>query len=402
MANPYYQVVERAQAGTTVRSALFNDNNDAIQQGFERLPSPLQLFSGSANFAVSTGTEANVYNVEINPSLITGYSDGITIQFRAHQANTGAVQVNLNGIGNRQVLSPIGTQLATGDILLNSVVIVRYNATTAQFTIDNALTAINPAIERARQWAENPEDVAVLPGQFSAMHWAIKSAFDAGRAQEIADSIVSTGDAQVLRVQTEGNTQVQLAITQAQNAESSAQRASTSESNASTSESNAATSEQNTQTLADQVAEVATVEGIQDIAAAMLTGNSEFTYDDVLGIITFTAQEILSATINRQGIVQLSNSITGDREDIAATERAVRLASLSVNSSLGGVGTYAMLYSSSGTSFSPGADVSASDLRYSTADGNVGGASPQGTWRLMGVAQPGNDRTRVSIFLRVA
>jgi len=61
-----------------------------------------------------------------------------------------------------------------------------------------------------------------------------------------------------------------------------------------------------------------------------------------------------------------------------------------------------MLYSSSGTSFSPGADVSASDLRYSTADGNVGGASPQGTWRLMGVAQPGNDRTRVSIFLRVA
>lgn len=39
---------------------------------------------------------------------------------------------------------------------------------------------------RAQQWAENPEDVAVVPGAFSALHWAAKAAASAATALEAA------------------------------------------------------------------------------------------------------------------------------------------------------------------------------------------------------------------------
>ena len=94
-------------------------------------------------------------------------------------------------------------------------------------------------VEKARQWAENPEGVEVEPGQYSALHHKEK-ALDAQIAAETseANALVSATNA----------------AASARNALTSAENAATSEANAKTSEINAATSEANASASANNAA----------------------------------------------------------------------------------------------------------------------------------------------------
>ncbi len=94
-------------------------------------------------------------------------------------------------------------------------------------------------VEKARQWAENPEGVEVEPGQYSALHHKEK-ALDAQIAAETseANALVSATNA----------------AASAGNALTSAENAATSEANAKTSEINAATSEANASASANNAA----------------------------------------------------------------------------------------------------------------------------------------------------
>jgi len=54
-------------------------------------------------------------------------------------------------------------------------------------------------IEQSRRWAENPQDVPVKPGMYSALHWAAKAmegatgAFDAPNASPLIRGLVPAG-----------------------------------------------------------------------------------------------------------------------------------------------------------------------------------------------------------------
>lgn len=149
MTNQYYEVTQTATPGTTVRSSQFNGNNESIEQGFDKLPDPNQIYGATVNFGVSTGTTANIYNVNIQQGRITSYFDGLTIQVRAHQNNTGTAQVNLNSLGNRAIVTTNGSALVANDIMTNNVMVLRYDASNARFVLDTALTVINDAANRA-------------------------------------------------------------------------------------------------------------------------------------------------------------------------------------------------------------------------------------------------------------
>jgi hypothetical protein len=73
-------------------------------------------------------------------------------------------------------------------------------------------------------------------------------------------------------------------------------------------------------------------------------------------------------------------------------------------STVGRVGTYAMLKNASAIGGNPGDVFSGSDLNYASAGGTVFGDRPNGSWRLMGAvgAGGGANGEDVSLFLRIS
>jgi len=70
-------------------------------------------------------------------------------------------------------------------------------------------------------------------------------------------------------------------------------------------------------------------------------------------------------------------------------------------SSVGEVGTYALLYRVSTAASAAGTLVAGSALRYGSANGDNSG-TPSGTWKLMGYLANASGGSTVSLFMRVA
>ncbi|AUR96750.1 coil containing protein [Vibrio phage 1.232.O._10N.261.51.E11] len=179
--NSYYTPSQRAVPATTVRSAQFNDNNAELVDAFDLLPAPITLFSGNQNFGVDTGLIENIYEVTIRDDVITSYTDGLTVQVRAAKANTGSAQVQVNELGLRQIRNQNGDQVVVGDILVNRVMVLRYNAMTTFFTLDIAESTINDAVEEAQAAAAE-----ALASQNAAANSATQAANSATSSAESA------------------------------------------------------------------------------------------------------------------------------------------------------------------------------------------------------------------------
>lgn len=77
----------------------------------------------------SVGTDAYA----INPTLaLVAYAAGQIFTFQAGTANTGAASLNVSGLGAKTIKKNVSTDLATGDILLNQIVMVEYDGTNMQ------------------------------------------------------------------------------------------------------------------------------------------------------------------------------------------------------------------------------------------------------------------------------
>lgn len=85
---------------------------------------------GPNNFGVSaTGTDAYAITLA---SIPAAYVKGQMYAFQADVANTGAATININGLGAKTIKKNVSTDLATGDILANQIVIVEYDGTNMQ------------------------------------------------------------------------------------------------------------------------------------------------------------------------------------------------------------------------------------------------------------------------------
>ena len=169
MTNSYYtpNPGNEAKPGQPVRSAQFNDNNDSLSQGFDLLPEPADLFTSRQNFGVATSTVANVYEVTIEPTVITSFLDGGEVVVKFPSDNTAAAQLNLNGLGVKQIRSVIGESLLAGDIKADISNSLRFNVDNDWWQLDTSLAssqefalAAKESAESAAEDAQRAEDAA--------------------------------------------------------------------------------------------------------------------------------------------------------------------------------------------------------------------------------------------------
>ncbi|WP_167434070.1 tail fiber protein [Paenibacillus silvae] len=76
----------------------------------------------------TTTNSGNAYTVTLTPAP-TAYVDGLRITIKINSANTGAVTINVNGLGAKGVLKSNGSDLTANGIRANSVYSLVYNGT---------------------------------------------------------------------------------------------------------------------------------------------------------------------------------------------------------------------------------------------------------------------------------
>lgn len=69
---------------------------------------------------------ANAKVVNIN-SQATAYEEGMAVAFKNKTLNTGAVTIDVNGLGPKSILKSNGSAVASGNLKANSIYTVRYN-----------------------------------------------------------------------------------------------------------------------------------------------------------------------------------------------------------------------------------------------------------------------------------
>ena len=95
---------------------------------------------------LGTGTPGSIYNLQStqNPKF-NFYHEGMLIHARFESANTGNVQVNIDGLGNREVRNTFEQQLPAGAIpVVGHNMVLRFYASTNHFRVVQGLKA-NPS-----------------------------------------------------------------------------------------------------------------------------------------------------------------------------------------------------------------------------------------------------------------
>lgn len=86
---------------------------------------------------------------------------------------------------------------------------------------------------------------------------------------------------------------------------------------------------------------------------------------------------------------------------ISATPTTAQVQSAMAGSATGDLGTFALLYTNSASTYNAGATLSASSLYWSTADADQNG-QPSGTWRISGWCYGGGGRKQTSVWFRIS
>lgn len=152
MANDYFNHSIKLQPGTKARAEDVNQRFDNIVTGLDKLPAPhptlkgfnepivvgaatapghavsvAEALGGGISYAADTGV-ANAYVVDLDIAP-AAYVDGLTVTFKALNANTGPSTININGLGIKQLTRSNGLALVAGDIAVGQITTVIYNGT---------------------------------------------------------------------------------------------------------------------------------------------------------------------------------------------------------------------------------------------------------------------------------
>lgn len=104
-------------------------NLDQLAIASARYSSGGQFFTDSGTANAYLLTPVSPFKSPVSSGAGEGYFNGMTIIFRAGNANSGASTVNVNGAGVKDLKKTDGSNLATGDILTTVDAIFRYNGT---------------------------------------------------------------------------------------------------------------------------------------------------------------------------------------------------------------------------------------------------------------------------------
>ena len=136
------QVNGNACGSTTGNGILKGDGSGNTLQATAGVDyvSGLQLQNSTLTFLTSVaGT--NVITGNLTPA-IASYVAGQMFSFLSAGANTGAVTLNINGVGAKAVTKLGSTALAAGDIPANTIIIVQYDGSEFQLVAPAALSSL--------------------------------------------------------------------------------------------------------------------------------------------------------------------------------------------------------------------------------------------------------------------
>lgn len=243
---------------------LSREISSEIRNEFQLVANAIDLFPDpeySPNYAADSGT-ADVYAVTLAP-VPAAYTAGMSVLFKATNANTGASTLNVNSLGAKSIKRQDGSALQANDIYAGAMIRVSYDGTNFQLdqnSLSAATSAAASAVTATTQagiattQAGNAAGSAASASSSAGTATTKAGEAAADRVQTGLDRIATAADAAQTaldriataadRVQTgldrtAASGSASTATTQASNASASASAASISAGNASTSEANA-------------------------------------------------------------------------------------------------------------------------------------------------------------------
>lgn len=98
------------------------------------------LQAGTGTYVATVGGTADAITLTPSPA-IAAYAAGQQFSFIASGANTGAVTVNVSGLGAKAITKNGATALAAGDIPASAMILIEYDGTQFQLVRNGALSA---------------------------------------------------------------------------------------------------------------------------------------------------------------------------------------------------------------------------------------------------------------------
>lgn len=140
MSNPYYVFTPAFVPGEKVRAGRVNNQFTLIEDAFDLLPTNgAALPLGTATLGVESGS-GNAYVVTM-PNTRTANAEGDEVVFKATHQNSGASTLQVDAIPAVGLKRYNGDPLQSGDVLVDSYYVARYDATNTVFKI------VSPALQ---------------------------------------------------------------------------------------------------------------------------------------------------------------------------------------------------------------------------------------------------------------
>ena len=167
MANNYYDPIEHIPF-TIVKAADFNTSEGRTEKAFDFLPEPIttgskgftenfevqqpptkenhvvrlaDMLTDVSNYGEATSTDSIHYNLTIDPGP-SAYVNGVDITVGIPSTNTGQAFLNLNSLGDREIVKFDGTSLTGGELVENQIVEVSFKNN--QFQLLSHTSAVAP------------------------------------------------------------------------------------------------------------------------------------------------------------------------------------------------------------------------------------------------------------------
>lgn len=143
--------------GVLYKFAVYDSNNALIGGPYDNIPAidDPTVFN---NLITVTGTNT-LLGTSVPP--ITGYTTGATYSFFPPNSNTGAVTIDIDGLGAKEILYDSATSLSAGAIQAGKVVLIEYDGT--RFQLVNSFTVgqiPNGSITPQKMAADTRSDIA--------------------------------------------------------------------------------------------------------------------------------------------------------------------------------------------------------------------------------------------------
>ncbi len=148
MSNEYYtHAAQDVPTSSRALSSHIDNVGNAVESGLDKLPTEEELKFTGSNYGTDSGAaDAYIVDLPYTPSSLT---DGLKVCFKATNANTGACTVNVEGLGVKSINRIDGSACVSGDIVINRVVVLRYNTTSGTFDILNSLPGLTTSAQTA-------------------------------------------------------------------------------------------------------------------------------------------------------------------------------------------------------------------------------------------------------------